>query len=403
MNKFRYSAAREDGERVAGLIEGQDRAAVIGRLGELGLHPIDVAQAEAGDAPSRPFSLRGGAASRMEITLFTRELAWLLKAGLTLNDGLDLLAREAFASDFSSTVGRLRAEIRKGRSFHDVLAEAQVFPPYYLGMVEVGEASGKLPALLEQIAITREREQRIRSRVVSALAYPLLLVALALGAVAFILVSIVPRIKDMIVGSGAPVPEAAQLVLGISDWMVANVWSLAIGVPAAALTIALLAGLPSVKALLLRVASGIPVLGTLLKRAAVVRFARVFATLAASGLTLGDSLRLVKPAVADPRIVALVNEMELALRRGEDFIAPLERSSMFPKLLARMLRVGNETGNLTASLTQISAITEEEFEQAVERSLTLLGPAIILALSGVVAFIIISLMSAILSLNDLAF
>ncbi|MFN0193371.1 MAG: type II secretion system F family protein [Aestuariivirga sp.] len=403
MHKFRYSAAREDGERVVGLIEGQDRAAVIGRLGELGLYPIDVAQAEAGDAPSRPFSLRGGAASRMEITLFTRELAWLLKAGLTLNDALDLLAREAFASDFSSTVGRLRAEIRKGRSFHEVLAEAQVFPPYYLGMVEVGEASGKLPALLEQIAITREREQRIRSRVVSALAYPLLLVALALGAVAFILVSIVPRIKDMIVGSGAPVPEAAQLVLGISDWMVENIWSLAIGVPAAVLAIALLAGLPSVRALLLRIASGIPVLGTLLKRAAVVRFARVFATLAASGLTLGDSLRLVKPAVADPRIVSLVNEMELALRRGEDFIAPLERSSMFPKLLARMLRVGNETGNLTASLTQISAITEEEFEQTVERSLTLLGPAIILVLSGVVAFIIISLMSAILSLNDLAF
>jgi general secretion pathway protein F len=403
MHKFRYSAAREDGERVVGLIEGADRAAAIGRLGELGLLPIDVTPAETSETASRAFSLRGGAASRMEITLFTRELAWLLKAGLTLNDALDLLAKEAFASDFSGTVGKLRAEIRKGRSFHEVLAEAQVFPPYYLGMVEVGEASGKLPALLEQIAITREREQRIRSRVVSALAYPLLLVALALGAVAFILVSVVPRIKDMITGSGAPVPEAAQLVLGISDWMVANVWSLAIGLPVAALAIALLAGLPSVRALLLRIASGIPVLGNLLKKAAVVRFARVFSTLAASGLTLGDSLRLVKPAVADPRIVSMVNEMELALRRGEDFIAPLENSTMFPKLLARMLRVGNETGNLTASLAQISAITEEEFEQAVERSLTLLGPAIILALSGVVAFIIISLMSAILSLNDLAF
>lgn len=403
MHKFRYSAARDDGERVTGIIEGNDRAAVIGRLGELGLHPIDVAQAEAADAPARPFSLRGGAASRMEVTLFTRELAWLLKAGLTLNDGLDLLAREAFASGFSATVARLRAEIRKGRSFHDVLAEAQVFPPYYLGMVEVGEASGRLPALLEQIALTREREQRIRSRVVSALAYPLLLVALALGAVAFIMVSVVPRIKDMIVGSGAPVPEAAQLVLGISDWMIANLWTLAIGLPSVALGAAMLAQMAGVRAVLSRIASGIPVLGSLLKKAAVVRFARVFATLVASGLTLGDSLRLVKPAVANPRIVKLVDEMELALRRGEDFLAPLERSAMFPKLLARMLRVGNETGNLTASLAQISAITEEEFEQAVERSLTLLGPAIILALSGVVAFIIVSLMSAIISLNDLAF
>jgi general secretion pathway protein F len=119
-------------------------------------------------------------------------------------------------------------------------------------------------------------------------------------------------------------------------------------------------------------------------------------------VSLPDSLKLMRPATGNRQISEVLGEMEVALRQGEDFLAPLERSHFFPKLLARMLKVGNETGNLTPSVLQVTEILEAELDSAIDRTLTLLEPAIILLLSSVVAFIITSLMSAIISINDLA-
>jgi general secretion pathway protein F len=402
MPKFKYSALRDTGERVAGLIEGNDRAVVIGRLADQGLHPIDVAIADQEVSAGGMFSLGGGVVGKREITIFTRELAWLLQAGITLNRALEILSHESFSKTFSAIISTLQTEIRKGRNFRDALVEAGIFPPFYLSMVEVGEASGSLASVLDRIATTRDREQRIRSRVTSALMYPSLLVVLSIGAVTFIMVSVVPNIKEMITGSGAPIPQSAQFVIGVSDWLLANGMMAAIALPAAALIIAVLLETSIFRSLVSGMVARIPLVGSVLMKAEVVQFCRILGTLIASGMSLPDSLRLIRPSTANPRIAKAVGEMETALRRGEDFIEPLERSRVFPGLLARMLKVGNETGNLTASLVQVTEILEEELERAVDRSLTLLGPLIILILSAFVAFIIVSLMSAIISINDLA-
>ncbi len=401
MPKFRYSALRDTGERLSGEIEGADRAAVLGRLSDQGLHPIDVSPAEADVSASSAFSLGGGASAR-EVTIFTRELSWLLQAGMTLNRALEILAQETFSKSFSAVVANLQANIRKGRSFRDALAEAGIFPPFYLSMVEVGEASGTLASVLGRIATTREREQKIRGRVTSALTYPALLVVLSVGALVFIMVSVVPSIKDMITGTGAPIPDSAALVIGASDWLIANGMTLAIALPVAALLAALLWETQLFRAIIGAVVSRLPLVGSLLLKADVVKFCRILGTLVAAGMNLPDSLKLIRPTTANRKIASAVADMEVALRRGEDFIGPLERARVFPGLLARMLKVGNETGNLTASLLQVTEILEEELERAVDRSLTLLGPLIILILSAFVAFIIVSLMSAIISINDLA-
>ena len=402
MPKFRYSAIRDSGEAVTGEIEGRDRSAVLGRLAEQGLHPIEVGDAEARIAASSMFSLGGGAASYRDISVFTRELAWLLRAGMTLNAALEILAREAFSPSFSALIATLRAEIRKGRSFHDVLASTGAFSSYYISMIEVGEASGTLASVLERVAATREREQKIRNRMVSALTYPALLVTLAFAAVIFILASVVPSIKDMIVGSGAPIPESAQFVIGLSDWVIANGWNAMIAAPVLVLVIVLLFGGARSRRLGLGFAMYLPLIGSLLRKSAVVQFCRILGTLLGAGVSLPDSLKLMQPSAGNPQIARAVADMATALRRGENFLQPLERSRLFPPILARMMSVGNETGNLTTSVQQVTEILEEELDRQVDRTLTLLEPAIILALSGVVAFIITSLMSAIISINDLA-
>ncbi len=402
MAKFQYSAIRSDGERITGAMEGSDRATVIGRLGEQGLHPIDVSAADRSPTTGRVLSLGGGVASYKEISVFTRELAWLLKAGISLNSALEILAKEAFSPAFSAIVESLRTEIRKGRSFHDALAGAGVFPQYLISMIEVGEASGTLASTLESVASTRDRERKIRSRLVSALTYPSLLIGLAFGAVTFIMVSVVPSIKDMIMGSGAPVPETARFVIGVSDWLIANGMTVLIAAPLSVLVLVLLLGGARLQRLAWGVAMYLPLIGSLLRKSAVLQFCRVLGTLLGAGVSLPDSLKLMRPSAGNRQIAAVLGEMEVSLRQGEDFLKPLEKSRMFPKLLARMLKVGNETGNLTPSVLQVTEILEEELDGAIDRSLTLLEPAIILLLSGVVAFIITSLMSAIISINDLA-
>ena len=151
-----------------------------------------------------------------------------------------------------------------------------------------------------------------------------------------------------------------------------------------------------------RISHYLPFIGSLMKKGAVVQFCRVLGTLLAAGVSLPDSLKLMRPSLDNAQMEAVVERMEIALRQGEDFLAPLAASRFFPSLLARMLHVGNETGNLTPSVLQVTTILEEELDRSVDRTLTLLEPAIILALSAVVAFIIVSLMSAIISINDLA-
>lgn len=402
MPSFSYSALRNDGTQVTGTIEAADREAALRRLAGQGQHPIEVAEAGAEVSARSIFALGGGAASFADISVFTRELAWLLRAGMSLSNALDMLARESFSRRFSRLVEGLRADIRKGKSFHEALAASGAFDGYYVSMVEVGEASGTLPAVLERITAAREREQKTRSRLASALIYPSLLIVLAIGAVTFILVQVVPSIKDMITGSGAPIPQSAQFVIGLSDWLIANGRTVVVAVPAVLLLIVLLFGAGGVRRSLTRLASHLPLIGGILRKSAVVQFCRLLGTLLSAGVNLPESLRLMRPSLASTDMRRAVEGMEQALREGGDFLAPLEASRAFPKLVSRMLRVGNETGNLTPSVVQVTQTLEDELDRTVERSLTLLEPLIILSLSAVVASIIMSLMSAIISINDLA-
>lgn len=402
MASFRYSAIRDSGERVIGTIEGADRSLAISRLSEQGLHPIDIREDAQGGSAGSFMSLATGRIPRQELTGFTRQLAWLLQAGTTLNRSLEILSGETFSKPLATAVGEVRGAIRKGRSFHDALEEAGSFPPFYLSMVEVGEATGTLASVLDRLATAREREQKVRGKVVSALVYPVMLVVLSIGVVIFLMVSVVPGIKDMISSSGAPVPETARMVLNASDWLIANGITLAVAVAAAAVAMAFFWTRTSLPRQMRELALRLPLLGNLLMKSEVAQFCRLLGTLSAAGMNLPASLKLIASTSPDRRILKAAEDMEVALRRGEDFVAPLERSKILPPLLARMIKVGAETGNLTPSLLRVTDILDDELDRLTDRTVSLLGPIIILVLSVFVGFIITSLMSAVISINDLA-
>ena len=402
MASFRYRAIRDSGEEVSGVIEGVDRSLAISRLSDQGLHPIDIEEDSqtAGSAPV--LSLPGQRIAGPEITAFTRQLAWLLQAGTTLNRALDILGRETFSKPLSRLLADAQSDIRKGRSFHDALASTAAFPPFYLSMVEVGEATGTLAQSLDRLATAREREQKVRGKVISALIYPVMLVVLSLGVVIFLMLAVVPGIKDMITSSGAPVPETARAVIAVSDWLTANGLTVAAVLAAGLLLLALLWTRTAAPRLLREAAQRLPILGKVIIKSEVTQFCRVLGALSAAGMTLPASLKLIAATTPNRRIRAAADDMEVALRRGEDFIAPLEKSGILPPLLARMIKVGAETGNLTPSILRVTDILEDELDRLTDRTVALLGPIIILGLSVFVGFIITSLMGAVISINDLA-
>ena len=261
---------------------------------------------------------------------------------------------------------------------------------------------GLRASVLDRLATAREREQKVRGKVVSALVYPIMLVVLSVGVVMFLMVSVVPGIKDMLSSSGAPVPETAQMVLSTSDWLIANGITLAIAVALAVIAMAFLWNRTSLPSLLREVMLRLPLMGKLLMKSEVAQFCRLLGTLSAAGMNLQASLRLIASTSPDRRILKAAEDMEVALRRGEDFVAPLERSRILPPLLARMIKVGAETGNLTPSLLRVTDILDDEVDRMTDRTVSLMGPIIILVLSVFVGFIITSLMSAVISINDLA-
>ena len=402
MARYQYQALRSSGEKVSGTIEGADRSLVLSRLITQGLHPINVVEQDDAGSGISTLAGSGGRVKSDEITMFTRQLAWLLDAGTTLNRALEILARENFSPKFSAILSVLHADIRKGKSFHEALASTGIFPPFFLSMVEVGEATGTLPSILEKLANAREHEQKVHGKVISALTYPLLLTVLSIGVVMFIMVSVVPGSKDMIMGSGAPVPESARFVIAFSDWLIANGMTATVGILVALLGIALLWERTSLPHMLREIAMRLPGVGGLLMKAEVAQFCRILGALTEAGMTLPASLKLISKTPLTTRIVETAKAMEVALRCGEDFVAPLEQSGVFPSFLTRMLRVGGETGNFTPSIKRATQILEDQLDRYVDRSLALLGPLIILILSVLVGFIIVSLMSAIISINDLA-
>ncbi len=402
MVSFRYSTIDPAGKWESGVIEGHDRGSVLARLNDLGHHPVEVIESTVNRPVAKVFTVWSRSVSYQDVTSWCRELGWLLRAGMDLNDGLEILAAGHGTARLGPLCVAIRSDIRKGKQLHDAMAATNMFSADIVSMVEVAEATGTLPVVLERIAQSREHMEKMRERVTSALIYPALLVTIAIVAVSFIMYFIVPTLKNVITGTGGPIPEGARLVIDISDWLIIHgKLLLALGLIAVAAAIAG-SQFRVVREAAYTLATYVPILGKLLRSAMAIQFCRTLATLLEAGVSLAESLRLMKSGSSSPEIRVILDQMEGALRVGGDFVEPLARSRIFPVVLSRMLHVGHETGNFTPSLLQATEMQQAQFARSIERAMALLEPIIILLLSVFVGSIIISLMGAVISMNDLA-
>lgn len=411
MAQYRYTALSRSGERLAGEMEAESAKAVLERLRDLGHFPVEATEASSAAAATsgqRPAAPRPGFFQRIpeaDITLMTRELGMLLKAGLQLPRALAIIESEAERPALRTVVGRIREALQAGKSPSEALiASGHPFPPEIVNMVEVGEASGTLPETLLRVAEARERDARIRAKAVSAMIYPGLLLTIAFAAVTLILLVMVPKFKQMVAGPQmANLPPPARFVFALSDGLQAYWIHLLIGLAGAILAFGWLLRRPAVRAAIDRMLLRLPLAGNLVRMNVTVRFCRTLGTLLENGVGLPAALSLTRNVLGNAEAAAVVTRMGEALRQGRDMIEPLRASTIFPPIVRDMLRVGEETGRIAPSLLYLADLFEEKFETAIQRLFTILEPLIIVMISLVIAGIVVSVFSAVLSVNQIAF
>jgi len=402
MPLFQYKAADAQGGILEGEMEARAPDSVAEHLQAQGFMPIHIEEAMAGSG-----GWLGGfgraRVSQDEIAMMTREISTLLRAGLPLDRALEIVVNLSANDEVAEILSEVRQDVRGGASLYAALeAQKGVFSRFYLNMIRAGEAGGALAAVMVRLTEFMERAKDLRETVKSALVYPAILVMVAVVSVVVLLIFVVPQFTQMFEESGKALPLATQIVVASGEFFKAWWW-------------ALMGGSVALYALFRRQMAdpdsryrwderflALPLIGDLVAKIEMARFSRTLGTLIDNGVSLLAALSIVKETLGNSVMADRLDEVATKLREGKGLGTPLMEAEVFPKLGVHMVMVGEETGRLSEMLIQVADIFDREVQTAVKRTLSLLEPALILGLGLVIGAIIMSILVAILSVNELA-
>jgi len=400
MPQFRYRALTQAGEIVVGEVDAPSREEVVRRIEYLGHLPID---AEAATQGLFVAGRRGGKLPRSrDVTVFLRQLGLLVGAGLTLEAALQTLADDTSMAT-ARFANALRSSISAGDSFAEALERyPTVIEPAYIAMVRAGEASGKLDAILRAIVEDRTRRELLNVRFNAAIRYPLFLVASAVVILLFFLVYVVPQFEPVFKDLGARLNSGAAFVLAASDWLRSNL-DLFLGMClAVVLSIWLVAKNRGRRARIVAIISSIPGLAGPMGDRRTARIIGTLGLLVANGVALPAALKILRDIITEPRFVTAIDRLHEQVRNGRHFADALADSELLPPLAVRMLRVGDETGDLPSIAAHASQFYEHKLGVGLDRLMGAIGPVTIILVSVVIGALVISIMSALLSITELA-
>ncbi len=415
MPLYQYKAVSPSGDVQEGVLEGANQSGVIAHLQAGGLIPIRAVEvgAEMGAATStgmvagsavttRPAGRSQGRVSQNDLTLMTRELATLLKAGLPLDRSLEILINLADKPAVGTLLTTIRNEVRGGTALSKALdAHRDVFSRFFVNMVKAGEAGGSLGGVLMRLADYLERAKELKDSVISALIYPIILLSAATLSLAILLTVVVPQFKQIFDQSGATLSTATQALLATSIFLRAN-WPLVVG---AVLAVVLWArhSFTQPESRVRWDARWLtwPVVGGLIARIEMARFSRSLATLLQNGVPLLASLAILKDTLGNAVFRDAVEKVARELKGGRGMAKPMLETAVFPKLAVQMIAVGEETGRLDEMLLQVADLYDREVGYAVKRALALLQPVMIIGLAVFIGLIMYLILDPMLGMMDL--
>ncbi len=400
MPNYQYRALTQNGEVVSGSISAASAAEVARRIEYLGLVPIE-AIVEHGATISRmtlAFLSRPGPE---DVTVFTRDLALLLRAGARLHDALDLLATDMDIGRLRPTVGKIKAAVLTGESFADAIARnSALFSPMYVALVRVGEASGTLDHILELLANERTRAGAMRRKLLDALQYPAFVLAAACCVLIFFLLFVLPQFSAVLRDFNAKLDPVVSVFLNLSDTLHAHTTEFGAGSALILIALWLLLRRGSVRAALVGQFSRVPFVRSVFNYYRSALFCRNLGILLGSGVNLTATLRILVDMMATTGSVAVWAATADRVRHGGKLSEALAATSILPPMATRMLRLGEETGQLGALAGRVADFYEAKLQRSLDRIVGIAGPAAIIVISVVVGGLIVSVMTALLSVSQ---
>ena len=339
--------------------------------------------------------------SASDVAVLTRQLATLVRAGVPLVESISALVDQVEKESLVRILTDVAENLKEGRAFADCLgAHPKVFPPLYVNMVAAGEASGTLEAVLERLADFMEGQARLKGKLISALAYPVLMTLIATVLVGALMVGVVPKVTTMFENMQQELPWYTALLIFVSDTLAAY-WWLVFG------TIGLSIYLfrrwkrtPAGRLIWDRFMLRVPIFGRLNLLVAVARFSRTLSTLLASGVALLPAMDIVKSVLENVQLESVVKTAIGSIREGESIADPLRRSGYFPPMVTHMIAVGEKSGQLEQMLQNVSRAYEADVETRVTALTSLLEPLIIVVMGGMVAFIAMAIIMPLVQMNQ---
>lgn len=406
MASFRWSAINGGGEVVHGVMEGPDRAWVVDRLQRQGQTVLRADPADRRRGLGDLLQIEIGRARRLDKTALsevTRELAIMLEAGQDLDRALRYVADNTRSARARTIIGRVRDKVRSGSSLAAALAaEPRSFSKLYIGMVRAGEAGGTLAATLDRLAALLERERSLTASLRSAMIYPALLVVAAIGSIILLLDYVLPQFVPIFEQSGAQLPTATRVLMAVGAVVgAATPWLLAAAAIAAVVARHLL-GLPDYRIRFDRLLLRMPIAGSLIRETLAARLTRTLGNLLENGVALIPALAIARDALGNLAAAEAVDAAALKAKGGAGLARPLAAAGIFPARTIHLLQLGEEAAQLAAMSLKAADIHEEQARLMMQRLVALAVPMITIAMGLAVAGIISALLTAMLSLNDLA-
>jgi len=402
---FSYKAVNAEGTVQEGSKEAKDEAAVVSFLQAEGLIPVKVSQSGLKSFYQFSFKQDKESLTQKEIGLFTKELATLLQAGLPIDRSLvvlmDLIEED---SKIHKLIKNVLQQVKGGANLADALqSESNAFSRFYINMLRAGEAGGSVDIVLGQLSEYIEKSKELKDTVSTAMIYPIILVVMALGSVFLLLTFVVPQFTEMFESAGKELPISTQIVVGTAEWLQSYWWVLLILGTGTYYTLRYELSIGPRKARWDRVILSIPLMGEIIRNLSTTNFTRTLGTLLTNGVPILTALGIVKGTLSNLVLVQAVTEAEENLKQGKDMSSALIESGQFPKMATQMIKMGEETGKMEEMLERTANTYDKQLKITIERMLAMMEPILIVTLGLLIAGIIISILSAILSVNDLAF
>jgi type II secretory pathway component PulF len=402
---YKYRAKKDPQNMTEGKVEANSEKEAIEKINFLGLIPVQIEQESQGQqqsggvsfAPNQRVKLRG-----REITVFSRQLASLLKSGVPILKSLNIIAEQSDSPVLKSTLGNIYKEVEAGMPFSSVLSQyPRVFSSLYIAMIRAGENSGALPEVLLKITDYRAKEEDMLSRFRMAMAYPILMACVGLGTIIFMLTFVMPRLTSLYSDMGQALPVPTKILIFASKGLQSS-WALIlfvlflVGIIVKRYSLTK-AGRASFSLLALH----IPIFGTLSLKAELARFSRTLELLLRSGISILRALNIAIPILGNEIIKEKLSNSYKELEQGGSLGRSLKNAKIIPLFMSNLITVGEESGKLDQALTELAASYERDTDEAIRMMSSLLEPVMILGMGLIVGFIVVAMMLPIFEINTM--